>query len=55
VTDAGRATGALGGVDAGDAETTADSRPNIIVVVADDMGFSDVGSFGGEIHTPNQD
>ncbi len=31
------------------------SRPNIIIIMADDMGFSDVGCFGGEIHTPNLD
>jgi arylsulfatase len=30
-------------------------RPNILVIVADDMGFSDLGAFGGEIHTPNLD
>jgi arylsulfatase/uncharacterized sulfatase len=28
-------------------------RPNIVVLVADDWGFSDVGAFGGEIATPN--
>lgn len=33
----------------------ADSRPNIIVIVADDLGFSDLGAFGGEIRTPNLD
>ena len=31
------------------------SRPNIIVILADDMGFSDIGSYGGEVHTPNLD
>lgn len=30
-------------------------RPNIIVVMADDMGFSDLGCYGGEINTPNID
>jgi arylsulfatase A-like enzyme len=28
-------------------------RPNIIVIMADDMGFSDLGCYGGEINTPN--
>jgi len=32
-----------------------DSRPNVIIVMADDMGFSDVGCYGGEIETPNID
>ncbi len=30
-------------------------RPNILLVVVDDMGFTDLGSFGGEISTPNLD
>src|ERR1022692_390185 len=30
-------------------------RPNIIVMMADDMGFSDLGCYGSEIHTPNID
>ncbi|MEH6616666.1 MAG: arylsulfatase [Porticoccus sp.] len=31
------------------------SRPNILLVMADDMGWTDIGSFGGEIDTPNLD
>lgn len=30
-------------------------KPNFIVIVADDMGYSDMGAFGGEINTPNLD
>ena len=30
-------------------------RPNVIVILADDMGFSDIGCYGGEIATPNLD
>ncbi|MES2829025.1 MAG: arylsulfatase [Bacteroidota bacterium] len=33
----------------------ADKRPNIIVIMADDLGFSDLGCYGGEISTPNLD
>ncbi|SVE35943.1 uncharacterized protein METZ01_LOCUS488797, partial [marine metagenome] len=33
----------------------ADDRPNVIVILTDDMGFSDLGCFGGEIDTPNLD
>lgn len=30
-------------------------RPNILLIVADDLGWSDLGAFGGEIDTPNLD
>ncbi len=31
------------------------AKPNIIIILADDMGYSDLGSFGSEINTPNLD
>ncbi|MCC6590631.1 MAG: sulfatase-like hydrolase/transferase [Bryobacterales bacterium] len=30
-------------------------RPNVMIILADDMGFSDAGCYGGEIDTPNLD
>ena len=30
-------------------------RPNILYIMADDLGYSDIGAFGGEIETPNLD
>ena len=35
--------------------TTRAARPNILLVLVDDMGFSDLGAFGSEIRTPNLD
>jgi arylsulfatase A-like enzyme len=31
------------------------SRPNVLIILADDMGYSDLGCYGGEIHTPRLD
>ena len=39
--------------DAGDMETT--DKPNIVLIMADDMGWSDAGCYGGEIETPHLD
>ncbi len=36
-------------------EAQGPARPNIIIIMSDDMGFSDIGCYGGEIHTPNLD
>jgi arylsulfatase len=37
------------------APTKAAAKPNILIIVADDLGYSDLGAFGGEIRTPNLD
>ena len=33
----------------------ADSRPNVVLIMADDLGFSDIGCYGSEIETPHLD
>ena len=34
-------------------QESGDSRPNIVLIVADDLGYSDIAPYGGEIATPN--
>ncbi len=38
-----------------DAQEREPRAPNVLVILADDLGFSDLGSYGGEIDTPNLD
>src|SRR6266536_1095297 len=37
------------------AAAPAAARPNVLIILADDMGFSDIGCYGSEIATPNID
>lgn len=57
--DFGRAL-AIGGMFAGlggasHARDASARRPNIVVILSDDMGYSDIGCYGGEINTPSLD
>ncbi|MFC3902059.1 arylsulfatase [Acinetobacter marinus] len=38
-----------------DQHTEAKSQPNVLFIMADDLGYSDIGAFGSEISTPNLD
>lgn len=39
----------------GHAASSPHGKPNVVLIVADDLGYSDLGYFGGEINTPNID
>src|SRR5437868_4831449 len=39
----------------GGAGGSANARPNVLIVLLDDMGYSDLGIYGGEVRTPNID
>jgi arylsulfatase A-like enzyme len=43
------------GSEPGEERPQMSARPNIILLVADDMGYTDIGAFGSEISTPNLD
>jgi len=36
-------------------ETTSATPPNIVLILVDDMGYTDIGAFGSEVETPNLD
>jgi len=44
-----------GNAPAASAQAEPERRPNLVLIVADDLGWSDIGAFGGEIPTPNLD
>jgi arylsulfatase len=46
---------ALLAVVAGTGPAAAGPKPNVLIILADDLGYSDLGCYGGEIRTPNLD
>ena len=41
--------------DTPETETTSPTQPNIVLILVDDMGYTDIGAFGSEVATPNLD
>ena len=47
--------GSLGGAAAASSISATPQRPNLVLILADNMGFSDAGYYGGDIDIPNLD
>jgi arylsulfatase len=45
----------IGSISVSDAQESKQKKPNFVIILADDMGYSDLGCYGGEINTPNID
>ena len=48
-------TSLVAGIAACEANAGQDTKPNVVLILCDDMGFSDIGCYGGEVQTPNID